>query len=145
MDDDRKWYSVCLRICGDPLEVSELNSRLGVNPTNVGRKGEHIRQNPRYALHESDLWTWDCPSSADVPFETQLEEVLARLEPAQDYLRSLFASRDATGELFLGFSSVNGQGGAFFPSALLGRIASLGLSLSLDLYPPESPSSDTAP
>ncbi len=145
MDDHRNWHSVSLRIFGDALEMQEFSSRLGIEPTYVARKGEHIRQNLRYAIHDTDLWTWSYPSPDDVPFEVQIDGLLAKLEPAQAYLRSLFARGDTTGELFLGFSSTNGQGGAFFSATLLARVASLGLSLSLDLYPPEAAIADSAP
>jgi hypothetical protein len=44
--------------------------------------------------------------------------------------------RVTIGELFLGFGSGNGQGGADFSPLLLKRIGECGLMLSLDLYPP---------
>jgi hypothetical protein len=40
--------------------------------------------------------------------------------------------------LLCGFSSGNGQGGFTLDAKTLQRIADLGVSLSVDLYPPES-------
>ena len=57
------------------------------------------------------------------------------LEKKQAALKELLILPDVEGELFLGFSSANGQGGAHFSAALLHRIAALGLSVGLDLYP----------
>ncbi len=58
-----------------------------------------------------------------------------RLEPKKEALKELLSFPDVEGELFLGFSSANGQGGAYFTPELLRRVADLGLALSLDLYP----------
>jgi hypothetical protein len=51
-------------------------------------------------------------------------------------LRAILAAPGVCGELFLGFSSECGQGAAEFAAGVLKQIASLGLNLTLDLYPP---------
>jgi uncharacterized protein DUF4279 len=132
----RKWFKVSLSFQGDELDVEQIGPSLELDPTYVGRKGQHIRSNPRYARHHSDLWTWSYPSADDVPFEDQLMGLLDKLETKRPYLEGLLSTGSVVGELFLGFGSENGQGGATFSSSLLARIASLGLMLTLDLYPP---------
>ena len=58
------------------------------------------------------------------------------LEPKLGALKEILSLPGVKGELFLGFGSGNGQGGAIFSPQLLRRVADYGLSLSLDLYPP---------
>jgi hypothetical protein len=69
------------------------------------------------------------------PFGEQLEKLVLLLESKQAELNEIL-SRPVRGELFLGFSSGNGQGGAYFSASLLKRIGQLGLPIQLDLYPP---------
>ena len=133
--DDRKWYRVSLRLMGDALPVEEVESRLGLTPLSFGRKGEHLHGDPRYARYQTNVWVSKYLSNSHVPFEEQISGLLDRLEPNRGPLKELL-SLDVEGELFLGFSSGNGQGGAIFSPELLKRVADFGLSLSLDLYPP---------
>lgn len=134
--EDKKWYRVSLRLVGDNLPLEEIELRLGLTPSYVGKKGEHLRANPKYAKHVSNIWVWDYHSSSDVPFEEQIVGVLGVLEPKVSILKDLLSIPDTAGELFLGFGSGNGQGGTTFAPELLSWISACGLSLSLDLYPP---------
>src|SRR5256885_9059343 len=56
LNDDQKWYKVSLRFFGEGLDVSSVAAKIGFKPDVVGRLGEHIRGNPRYALYETNLW-----------------------------------------------------------------------------------------
>jgi hypothetical protein len=58
------------------------------------------------------------------------------LEKRANAIRDLTSEPGVGGELFLRFSSGNGQGGFTLPADLLTRISRIGLNLSLDLYPP---------
>lgn len=130
---------------GDYLPVDEIERRLGLAPTYSGRKGEHMRGNPRYAKHSSNIWVWQYPSSSDIPFEEQIAGLLEMLDPKIAALKEILSIPDTDGELFLGFGSGNGQGGAIFSSDLLKRIGECGLSLSLDLYPPSIDEENDSP
>jgi hypothetical protein len=137
LSGNQKWYRVSLRLMGDGLPVDEVEARLGFAPSTFGRKGEHLRGDPRFAKHATNGWTLGDFTDSDVPFEQQITVLLDMLEPNIDALKQILSLPDVRGELFLGFSSGNGQGGAQFPPALLKRIAENGLSLNLDLYPPD--------
>lgn len=137
LSEDKKWYRVSLRLMGDSLPVDEIGARLGVTPSNIGRKGEPLNDHPKSYIHKTNLWGWKYPVSSDVPFEEQITGLLDSLEPKVSALKEILSLPEVKGELFLGFGSGNGQGGAFFSSELLKRIAECGLSLSLDLYPPD--------
>src|SRR5262249_23116464 len=102
----------------------------------IGKKGEYLRSNPKYARHETNVWVWKYPSSPDTPFEDQIAGLMDIIEPKIIALKEILSIPETIGELFLGFSSGNGQGGADFSPLLLKRICECGLMLSLDLYPP---------
>jgi hypothetical protein len=121
---------------GDNLPVEEVESRLGLETGSCGRKSEPLHDHPRSARHRSNIWVSNYLVNSDVPFEEQITGLLDVLEPRLDALKEILSLPGIKGELFLGFSSRVGQGGAIFSPELLRRVADYGLSLSLDLYPP---------
>ena len=136
VSEDGKWYRVSLRLMGDSLPVEEIESLIGLAPDSLGRKGEHLRGDPRSVKHHANIWVSKYLVNSDVPFEEQITGLLDVLEPKLGALKEILSLPDVRGELFLGFSSRKGQGGAVFSPELLRRVADYGLSLSLDLYPP---------
>ena len=86
--------------------------------------------------YQTNVWVYRYTEMDDLTFSHQLPEFITRLEDRADAVRHLVARPGVTAELFLGFSSGNGQGGFTLPASLLTRIAALGLDLSLDLYLP---------
>ena len=138
MSEDRKWYRVSLRFWGDGVPVDEIESRLGLEASSFGRKGDHLHRDPAYAKYHTNVWVSKYLADSDVSFEAQISLILDRLEPKVDELRKILSLPNVEGELFLGFSSANGQGGAILSPELLRRVANCDLSLSLDLYPPGS-------
>ena len=136
MTEDEKWYQASLRAFGSDVEPGEWTSALDLTPRYSARAGDHFRQNPRYAVHRTNIWTHDVTEDSAVPFTDQIPPLLSHLEARPVQLTRLLNRGDVEAELFLGFSSGNGQGGAFFPPNLVARIGSLGLAINLDLYPP---------
>jgi|SRR5215204_1874048 len=136
VSEDGKWYRVSLRLSGESLPVEEIESRLGLEPSSFGRKGGRLRGDPRYAKYRTNVWVSKYLVNSDVPFEEQITGLLDMLEPKLGALKEILSLPGVKGELFLGFGSGNGQGGAIFSPQLLRRVADYGLSLSLDLYPP---------
>jgi hypothetical protein len=136
LSEDGKWYRVSLRLMGDGLALYEIESKLGLVPSHVGKKGEHHRGDPRRAKYQSNVWVWKYPAESDVPFEEQITGLLDVIEPKKSILKEILSLPAVEGELFLGYGSENGQGGAYFSPDVLKRIAECGLSLDLDLYPP---------
>jgi hypothetical protein len=132
LSESRKWYRVSLLLLGDGLPIDEIEAKLGIGASHVGRKGE---PNHRGREHLSNVWVWRYPAQSNIEFEEQIAGLIDMIEPKADALREILALPEVEGELFLGFGSANGQGGALFSPELLRRIADLGLSVSLDLYP----------
>jgi len=134
---DAKWHNVSLRLSGDDLPVQEVEERLRLTTRFTGIKGRNIGDDPRYARYQTSFWTWEFTTDTAVPFEEQLADVLPILEERRTPLRELLSLPGVQGELFLGYGSESGQGGAYFPPEQLTRLGALGLAIGLDLYPPE--------
>ncbi|HEX8457450.1 MAG TPA: DUF4279 domain-containing protein [Pyrinomonadaceae bacterium] len=135
MAKTKKWYRASLRLMGDGLSVNGIESKLRLKPSYVGVKGERVDNNPRRGKYETNVWGWRSPCDSTVPFEEQIAGLLERIEPVRSELLEILSLPHTEGELFLGFGSANGQGGAYLPPDLLRRVAACGLALSLDLYP----------
>jgi hypothetical protein len=140
--EDGKWYRVSLRLMGDGLPVEEVETILGMKPDSFGIKGRHIKNNPDYEKYPTNIWTLKSGTNSNFPFDEQITVLLNLLEPKLDALKKILALPNIEGELFLGFGSGNGQGGAFFKKELLRRITDFGLSIDLDLYPPSGDESE---
>jgi Domain of unknown function (DUF4279) len=133
---DEKWARVTLRLRGDRLPLNDIGELLGLTPNSIGRDGEPIGGRPGRAKHIGDSWCWNVPANSSQPLEEQIEMALDAIEPKRVELERLLRDGPAEADLFLGFSSGNGQGGAYLSVELLGRIVSLGLPVLFDLYPP---------
>ena len=124
MTEDEKWCQVSLRAFGSDVEPDEWTAALELTPRYSARAGDHIQQNPRYAVHRTNIWTHSVTEDSTVPFTDQIPPLLDYLEARPEQLARLLDRGDVEAELFLGFSSGNGQGGAFFPPDLVARIGS---------------------
>jgi hypothetical protein len=145
LENDEKWYRVSLRFFGEQLDLDVVTAAVGMEPSSAGRKGEHIRGNPRYAIHRTSIWVRSYDEDLESPFSIQIENFLDQFQNRADAIRALTSQPGIEAELFLGFSSGNGQGGFDLPPTLLARLADLGIGLALDLYPPTSDEESTSP
>ncbi|OCQ99990.1 hypothetical protein BCD64_02600 [Nostoc sp. MBR 210] len=125
LSEDEKWYRVRLRLVGDNLSIKEIEVKLGLKTSR--------RLRDKNSTH---YWISESLTDSDVSFEEQITLMLNILEPRIKALKEILSLPSIEGDLFLGFSSGNGQGGAFLSTELLRRIADCGLALTLDLYPP---------
>jgi Domain of unknown function (DUF4279) len=130
---NEKWSSASLRIAGDTLRPDKITVALGIEPTRSGLKGERVSSRNE-ALRRTSFWLKTSPLPDERPLQEHLEWVLNLFEPKHQVLSLI--SKEHSCDLFCGFSSENGQGGACLGTDLLARLAGLGVSLVLDLYPP---------
>jgi len=134
MAASEKWSRASLRITGDTLKPDEVGAILGLDATRSGLKGERIGVR-HSAVRRTSFWILQCPLDTTFPLQDHLNWLLNILDEKRDLIISI--SENWKVEFFCGFSSENGQGGAIFEPALLRRLASFGIPLILDLYPPE--------
>jgi hypothetical protein len=133
--NENRWYSVTLRLFGDSLDLEEAQREFSSLPLQLCRKGEHIRQNPRYARNHTNLCLVRLGKSSTEPWEPRLLRLLEVAEPRASWLSRIQQSGVVT-EAYLGYASETGQGGGSISAETLSRVAALGLSFALDLYPP---------
>jgi hypothetical protein len=136
--ESKKWYRASLRLSGDLLPINEIETKLKLSASSIGEKGKPLNIYKSPLLNtplKTNVWCAEYLTDNNIPLEDQIEIYLKSIEPKKEVLREILSLPDVKGEFFLGFSSENGQGGAYFSAKLLERISNLGLSVSLDLYP----------
>jgi hypothetical protein len=132
--DDSRWSTASLVISGDSFEPDEISRELGLNPTTCGRKGE-IRNASRVTKpRRNSIWILKCALDDHFPLQDHLRRLLDQLESKRETIGEI--SKRYKTELWCGYSSESGQGGCTFDAALIARVASMGVPLILDLYPP---------
>ncbi len=141
LEDDKKWFRVCLRLYGDSLDPHSISRLLGITADTIGLKGvARVGKNNRtYAPYRTNIWNYDSKRHHEVGFEEQINSIFGALGDKVGLLSEILDTPGVDGELFCGFGSGNGQGGDVITPATLRQIADAGLSLSLDLYPPSIP------
>lgn len=80
-------FSATLRIHGENLPFEEISQRLGVQPTNLHRKGE--RRGSRSPAYGDDAWHYQPPVPETEPLERHLEALWQVVKPALEYLKAL--------------------------------------------------------
>lgn len=139
--DQGKWFSASLVIAGETLQPDEIGYRLGLTPTRTRLRGEPRSPNSKLVWNHSS-WQLDSQLSDNREPVDHLNSLLDLLEPKSSAIKEVVGEFHV--EIFCGFSSENGQGGFTLGPAMLGRLARLGIPLTLDLYPPPLPSSNSA-
>ena len=149
LSEDDKWYAMNLRLSGDGLDPASVEALLGLSPTTVGIKGQKRKgkQGREYAPHETNIWVHRHNAADSTCFEDRLRALFSLLGSRRTALKTLCTTPGIEGDISLGFSSGNGQGGDTISPHVLSLIADTGLSLSLDLYPPsvDEDENDTSP
>ena len=80
-------YSAMLRIHGDELPFEAISKQLGLEPTNVHRKGE--RRGPRSPPYPDDAWHFQPALPESAPLAEHIEALWTVLKPHVHYLKSL--------------------------------------------------------
>ena len=130
-----KWSKAALSIHSDSLSPDDIGSELGLTATRSHTKGSQ-RRVQSWGLWKDSYWGFSSPLGDHRDMANHLVWLLDTLEPKVETLNQL--SRSCRIVFFCGFSSDNGQGGFTLESAVLARLAKLGVAFVLDLYPPES-------
>jgi len=130
-----KWFRASVAVWGKTLQPDAISAALGIKPTRARILGE--ARSAGSQLHWKDsLWMLESPLSETCDPVEHLTWLLELLEPKASILKDIAGEYRV--ELFCGFASENGQGGFTLSVELLGRLAHLGIPVTLDLYPPEA-------
>lgn len=129
-------FSVSLRLRHPFVHHDEISRQLGVEPRfkwdagqpRVGRDGRKLG-----GVHDQTYWVRRMEKVEESSLPVVLSEGVRLLEAHRDFLRT-FIETGGEAELFVGWFTSPISGGTTLDSTLLGRIADLGLNLSLDVY-----------
>ena len=118
------------------LQPNEIGEFLGIKATRIHLMGEPIpvKGRVRGLVRKQFGWFLESPLGDDRDLAEHLKWLLDSIDPKRDALREL--SIKCRIDLFCAFSSEHGQGGFTFDRVTLDRLATLGVALIVDLYPP---------
>jgi Domain of unknown function (DUF4279) len=80
-------FSATLRIHGEEVPFEEISRRLGVQPTNLHRKGE--RRRPTSPVYRDDAWQFQSSLPETEPLERHIEALWEMVRPHVEYLKGL--------------------------------------------------------
>jgi hypothetical protein len=138
---DKKWSVATFSIFSEILTSDEIGSALGLVATRTHEKGQ-----PRGARKKDgsisttivwphSAWHLGSPLGYDANLADHIRWLLDAVEPKLGVLRTLSVKCHPI-LMQCGFSSECGQGGFTLDGETLARISRLGVSLSVNLYPP---------
>ena len=103
----------------------------------TGIMGELKNPNGRsQAIFQSHVYLIYSGLGSSEPLESHIQSLLEKIESLSERFEDVRQYGNL--DIFLGYGSENGQGGAHFSPGLLRRLAAIGLEVIFDLHPPES-------
>lgn len=117
---------------GDDLRPDEITAASGVLPFMAWAKGDSL---PSGRARRSGAWALDPACSRDEDFSTQLQRLLDRLEALPPILHEFVRRFDAGIGVGYSAGATNRNFGFHIDRRTIERLATLRLSLDLDLYP----------
>lgn len=94
-------YSAALRVFGDPLDLAEITRAMGLQPTELHRKGD--RKGPRSPPYKHDMWTLSSGLSEERPLAEHIDKLWETIRYREAYLRQLKSVANV--DIFLGYRS----------------------------------------
>lgn len=126
----RTWAT--FRIMGRSVNPDAVTAMLELSPSRFHRRGDQRNSNSYWS---DGLWSL---SSKGQVISTDLAKhigwLLDRLEPMQTKIEEYADQIDVERDIFCFWESATGNGGPSFSPWLLARIASMDLTLGLDIY-----------
>jgi hypothetical protein len=123
-----------LRVYPERLDPDEVTRRLGIEPSNLQRKGDPLTKSKQPVLAKTHGWfltTEGAIESRDV--RKHLDWLLERLVPRAEAVRSLQAD-GCSMDISCYWLSFSGHGGPSVRPAQMAELARLGQELWFDVY-----------
>ncbi len=126
--------TACFRFLGEGLDPDVVTRRLGIEPSEMHRKGEK-RRGPRCCTPwREDLWLLASSLGEGATVEAHVGALLNELEPRAAEIQELRSAGWET-SFFVGYFSNTDQCTVSLSAELLRRLGALGAEILLDVYP----------
>lgn len=126
-------YTVELRILGQDLDPDEATLRLGVEPSQIRRKGERLSD--RCRPWDENMWAFEVfPPGQDSwqSLEEGLSSLLSIVGPIRDKILAYAAANEIC--IWCGHFTSSFDGGPILSPRLLKSLGDFGVQLILDTY-----------
>jgi hypothetical protein len=121
----RTWAS--LRLLGRVFDAAEVTRRLQLRPSEAFTRGDAYAHGAR----PRSFWTLRSDQLASTDLQDHLTWLQDRIEPHRSELGILLEAGGIRGDFPCHWMSATGEGGPILSAALLHRVASFGLDLSI--------------
>lgn len=122
-----------LRIMSDDFDIPEVSSLLKAIPTNTQKKGEVVPEAEHKTFKKTGWWLSSKGMIASKDSRDHIDFILARLEGADDGMKSLH-SRGFLVDLCVRWDSKSGHGGPTLSPVQMFRLAELEIEVWFDIY-----------
>src|SRR5260370_13809189 len=86
-EENSRWSAASFRICGEMLDLEEIEKTLGIKPTASHLKGQRSRSN---VVYRESLWSLKSPLKRSESLDKHLSWLLHTLDPKADEARFLY-------------------------------------------------------
>jgi hypothetical protein len=147
MTEPRKYrYKVSLRITHPTMPAEKFTEELGLEPYRtwtVGQPRQTPKGSPLPGIYKNSYWSHSFETPQDGNLEAFLLSVINNLAIHAATFRGV-AEAGGHAEFFIGYFMEASNVGLYFDPELQQKCAALGISLSLDIYDPDGPTSGAA-
>lgn len=129
-------FKISLIIATLSISPDEISKTLGISPRSFHRLGELRVDKLGRALggaYEKNFWSASLVDDGNEYLSTALELILQELKKKSEFFKKIQLD-GGKAELFIGWFFYRNWGDSFSPN-LLSDISSLGIELTLDIYP----------
>ena len=85
--EESGWSAASFRICGEVLDLQQIDKKLGMKATHAHLKGQRSRSN---VVYRESLWSLNSPLSKSESLDKHLAWLLNKLEPKVEELRPFY-------------------------------------------------------
>lgn len=125
-------YTVELRIAGQNLDPDEVTKHLGIEPTQVRRRGERRSENSTWT---ENMWAYEIIPSQQEAWQSLSDGLMTLLESMRPLYSQIHSYLPANSVyLWCGHFTSSFDGGPALSPTLLRALSDFGVELVLDTY-----------
>lgn len=125
-------YSASLRISSKTLNVADITTILGIEPTRTHEKGKPFSSRNPSRLRQESLWLLESGLNSSEPLDAHMEKLADFIQDKAVLLKYLIPI--CYMDIFCGVFSESGQGGFVFNPVILKKLTAIPIEIVFDLY-----------
>ncbi|MEN8237347.1 MAG: DUF4279 domain-containing protein [Pseudomonadota bacterium] len=125
---------ISVNLYGDSVPLDRVESILGLKADIIGKKGEHIKNNPKYAKYKTSTWcSKNFNSEEKGGIHKLLENICDKMRKNKSQIKALMNLEDIRGKVYISMSMYPTHGREEISFEQLAILAELKFNLCLDV------------